>query len=80
VRHKSRRRKPKKRRGTGSKIINQVSINNRPKHIELRNEIGHWEGDLVIGKNHKSAIGTKANAQTAHSFFPNAQKSQRSKK
>ena len=58
VRHKSRRRKLKKRRGTGSKILNQVSINSRPKHIELRNEIGHWEGDLVIGKNHKSAIGT----------------------
>ena len=30
----------------------------RPKYIEDRNEIGHWEGDLVIGKNHKSAIGT----------------------
>ena len=58
VRKKSRRKKPKKRRGTGSKILNQVSINDRPKHINLREEIGHWEGDLVIGKNHKSAIGT----------------------
>jgi IS30 family transposase len=58
VRKKTRRRPPKKRRGTGSKIINQVSIDNRPKHIELREEIGHWEGDLIIGKNHKSAIGT----------------------
>ena len=58
VRKKTRRRPPKKRRGTGSKIINQVSIDNRPKHIDLREEVGHWEGDLVIGKNHKSAIGT----------------------
>ena len=58
VRKKTRRRRPKKRRGTGSKIINQVSIDNRPKHIELRKEIGHWEGDLMIGKNQKSAIGT----------------------
>jgi len=58
VRKKTRRRPSKKRRGTGSKIINQVSIDNRPKHIDLRNEIGHWEGDLIIGKNHKSAIGT----------------------
>ena len=58
VRKKTRRRPPKKRRGTGSKIINQVSIDNRPKHINLRKEIGHWEGDLMIGKNQKSAIGT----------------------
>ena len=58
VRKKSRRIKPKKKRGTGSKIINQVSIDNRPKHINLRKEVGHWEGDLMIGKNQKSAIGT----------------------
>ncbi|MDO3695953.1 IS30 family transposase [Wenyingzhuangia sp. chi5] len=58
VRKKTRRRPVKKKRGTGSKIINQVSIDNRPKHIELREEIGHWEGDLMIGKNQKSAIGT----------------------
>ena len=58
VRKKPNRRPPKKRRGTGSKIINQVSIDSRPKHILLREEIGHWEGDLIIGKNHKSAIGT----------------------
>jgi len=58
VRKKTRRRPPKKRRGTGSKITNQVSIDNRPKHIDLRKEIGHWEGDLMIGKNQKSAIGT----------------------
>jgi IS30 family transposase len=54
----------KKRRGGGSKIINQVSIDNRPKHIEFRNEVGHWEGDLVIGKDHKSAIGTIVERKT----------------
>lgn len=64
VRKKTRRRTPKKRRGGGSKIINQVSIDNRPEHIELRNEVGHWEGDLVIGKNHKSAIGTIVERKT----------------
>ncbi|OAD41570.1 IS30 family transposase, partial [Polaribacter atrinae] len=64
VRKKTRRRTPKKRRGGGSKIINQISIDNRPKHIDLRNEVGHWEGDLVIGKNHKSAIGTIVERKT----------------
>lgn len=58
VRKKTRRRPHKKRRGGGSKIVNQVSIDSRPKHIENRLEIGHWEGDLVIGKGQKSAIGT----------------------
>ncbi|MGY6648497.1 IS30 family transposase [Wenyingzhuangia sp. IMCC45574] len=58
VRKKTRRRPIKKKRGKGSKIINQVSIDNRPKHIELRNEIGHWEGDLIVGLGQKSVIGT----------------------
>ena len=58
TRKKTRRRPIKKVRGKGSKIRNQVSIDNRPKHIDLRNEIGHWEGDLIIGKGQKSAIGT----------------------
>ena len=64
VRKKARRKRIKKKRGGGSKIINQVSIDNRPKQIELRKEIGHWEGDLIIGKNHKSAIGTIVERKT----------------
>jgi len=64
VRKKTRRRPSKKRRGTGSKILNQVSIDGRPEHIDLREEVGHWEGDLVIGKNHKSAIGTIVERKT----------------
>ena len=55
---KSRRRKPKPRRKKGAKIKNQINISQRPQHIENRQEIGHWEGDLVIGKAQKSAIGT----------------------
>ena len=58
VRKKNRRRPIKKKRGGGSKIRNQVSIDLRPKHIELREEVGHWEGDLIIGAGQKSAIGT----------------------
>ena len=51
TRKKTRRWTIKNKRGKGSKIRNQVSIDNRPKHIELRNEIGHWEGDLIVGSN-----------------------------
>ena len=42
----------------GSKIKNRLSIDHRPKIVELRKEIGHWEGDLIIGKNRKNVIGT----------------------
>ncbi len=55
---KSRRRKPKARRKKGSKIRDQINISQRPRHIENRQEIGHWEGDLVIGRAQRSAIGT----------------------
>lgn len=64
VRKKTRRRPSKKKRGMGSKILNQVSIDNRPKHIDKREEVGHWEGDLIIGKNNKSAIGTIVERKT----------------
>jgi IS30 family transposase len=64
VRKKTRRRPSKKRRGTGRKTLNQVSIEHRPEHIDLREEVGHWEGDLVIGKNNKSAIGTIVERKT----------------
>lgn len=30
-------------------IVNGVSIHQRPRHIENRRSIGHWEGDLVTG-------------------------------
>lgn len=40
------------------RIKDQLSIELRPAHVELRQEIGHWEGDLMIGAKQASAIGT----------------------
>jgi IS30 family transposase len=56
--HKTRRRKRKSSPKRRTRIKDQVSIDQRPKHVEKRLEIGHWEGDLMIGARQSSAIGT----------------------
>lgn len=51
---KNQPRKDEKR----GQIPEMISIEERPKEVEKRTIPGHWEGDLIMGKWKRSALGT----------------------
>jgi len=56
--NKKRRKKYGKNSLKRGQIQNRVPISERPDYIDRRSTIGHWEGDTIIGKNHKKAMIT----------------------
>jgi IS30 family transposase len=58
------RRHRKRRRWLGRKsrpvkIPNRVSIRERPEDVNSRRDFGHWEGDTVVGDQHKTGVHTE---------------------
>jgi Transposase and inactivated derivatives, IS30 family len=63
------RQKGKKRSHTPStrgRIPNMVLIDERPQEVGSREIPGHWEGDLIIGDDHKSALSVIVERKTRY--------------
>lgn len=60
LRRKHRRRNRKKVPFTVEKgpVRNRLSIEKRPKYIEKRKQLGHWEGDSMVSQKSKTALNT----------------------
>jgi len=69
LRCKKKRRKRYGAYDRRGKLINQVSIDERPTVVHLRNRIGDWELDTIIGKNHKQAIVSMTERKTRLNYL-----------
>lgn len=67
--HHHKRRDKRKFGKNRVRIKDQINISQRPQNVELRLEVGHWEGDLMIGVGQKSAIGTIVERKTRFAFI-----------
>lgn len=60
------KRRTKKGEETRGKLANIALIDERPEEANARAVPGHWEGDLIIGKDHKSALSVIVERQTRY--------------
>lgn len=66
--HLRRKRKRRKRRprhpDMRGAIVNRVSIDERPASVDSKYYYGDWEGDLIVGGQHRGAVLTLAERKT----------------
>ena len=54
--HRRRRKRGAGKRQRKSRIPNRISIDDRPKAIALRKQMGHWEGDSMVSSRNTTVL------------------------
>jgi IS30 family transposase len=67
--YRHRRGRGRTRDGALKQSTNMKSIHDRPVIAESRSQIGHLEGDLIIGAGQRSAIATLVDRKTRHTIL-----------
>jgi IS30 family transposase len=62
-------RKPGPRAVARNRAPDMINIAQRPQEADDRAVPGHWEGDLLIGKNNKTAIATLVERSTGYALL-----------
>ena len=72
-RHLRCQKKRRKRYGGGrsrrGQIIDRRSISERPAIVEKRRQVGHWEGDTLMGTRHRHAIVSLVERKTGYAVL-----------
>jgi len=64
-----RKRKSRDHEETRGKIVEMLSIKERPHEVADRTLPGHWEGDLILGKHQRTALGTLVERTTRYTIL-----------
>jgi IS30 family transposase len=65
--HKKRHKRPSGKKSRISKIPNRVDITERPPHVEMRKQAGHWEVDTVVSRESKACVAVLVERKTRFS-------------